>query len=304
MQKNPFGSTGLHTAVLGFGAGQIGDAQLDENHVGYLLNAGLDMGINLIDTARGYGLSEERIGRHLNHRRADYVLSTKIGYGIDGIADWSPAIVQAGVEAALRAMRTDVIDIVHLHSCELGVLQAGEMGEALARMHRSGKIRVAAYSGDNEALALAVAQSSGGDRTVFGSVECSVNLFDQYNLNNTLPRAAEAGLGVIAKRALGNAPWRFEEQPVGDYCEQYWLRMQALAPAFALARDAGLPWDEFALRFTAFAPGVSCAIVGTRSVENLRRNVELARKGPLPADLLAAVAAGWAAVGSAWRSEV
>ena len=87
MLLRPYGSTGLQVPALGFGAGQIGDASRDEGEVRRLLNTELDLGVTLIDTARGDGLSEERIGRHLAHRRGEFVLSTKVGYGIQGLPD-------------------------------------------------------------------------------------------------------------------------------------------------------------------------------------------------------------------------
>jgi aryl-alcohol dehydrogenase-like predicted oxidoreductase len=67
----------------------LNDARVSESEAGRLLNQVLDAGVNLIDTARGYGLSEERIGRHLAHRRPEFLLSTKVGYGIPGVADWT-----------------------------------------------------------------------------------------------------------------------------------------------------------------------------------------------------------------------
>ena len=77
--RRPFGDTGLTVPVLGFGAGGIGDPALSERDAETLLNSVLDLGVGLIDTARSYGLSEERIGRHLARRRGDFVLSTKVG---------------------------------------------------------------------------------------------------------------------------------------------------------------------------------------------------------------------------------
>jgi aryl-alcohol dehydrogenase-like predicted oxidoreductase len=144
--------------------------------VSRFLNTTLDLGITLIDTARGYGLSEERIGRHLAQRRSEFVLSTKLGYGITGQTDWTGAAIEAGVDEALRRLATDRIDIVHLHSCELPTLLAGEVIDALERARDKGKLRTVAYSGENEALAWAIASKR------FGGVECSVNLFDQASL--------------------------------------------------------------------------------------------------------------------------
>ncbi len=293
MLLRPYGSSALSVPALGFGAGQIGDVSRDEGEVMRLLNTALDLGVTLIDTARGYGLSEERIGRHLAHRRGEFVLSTKVGYGIPGVPDWTGAVVAAGIDAALQRLRTDVIDIVHLHSCDLATLQRGDVIGALLSAREQGKLRIAAYSGENDALAWAVNSGS------FGGVECSVNLFDQGSLASPLPSAAQLGLGVIAKRPLGNAPWRFAERPRGDYCETYWERMQQLA-----YDTAGLPWDELALRFAAHQPKVSCAIVGTASIDHLRHNVALAEKGPLPAEVVGAIRARFQALGAGWPGEI
>src|SRR5512139_3115020 len=156
MQRRPFGRTGLEVPVLGFGAIQVGDPRVSEEHAARLLNHALDLGFTLVDTARSYGLSEERVGRHLARRRDEFVLSTKVGYGVPGLRDWTYECVVAGVDAARDRLRTDVIDIVHLHSCDLGLLEEGEVASALEDCAAAGKLRVAAYSGDAAALRYAV----------------------------------------------------------------------------------------------------------------------------------------------------
>ncbi len=270
-QKRSFGETGLCVSALGLGAGQIGDATIPEHDVMILLNSALDLGITLIDTARGYGLSEERIGRHLRHRRDEYVLSTKIGYGIPGYDDWTGPCIVAGVDAALARLQTDHLDIVHLHSCPVDVLENTDVIDALQSTVRAGKVRIAAYSGDNEALRWAVQSGR------FSSIETSINFCDQRVIAEALPEARERNLGVIAKRPVANAPWRYAERPVGNYAEVYWERLQAMH-----IDPAPYEWQELALRFTAYLPGVQCCIVGTRSLDHLRHNVELMAKGPLP----------------------
>jgi aryl-alcohol dehydrogenase-like predicted oxidoreductase len=265
-----FGSQGFSVSVLGFGAGEIGKESQSEDQVGTLLNCAVDLGMTLIDTARGYGLSEQRIGRHLAHRRSDFVLSTKVGYGIAGYEDWTYDCVIAGVDQALELMRTDHIDIVHLHSCPLPTLLRGDVIHALHRSREQGKLRVAAYSGENEELAWAIESGH------FGGVECSVNLCDQRNLDGALQAAQARGIGVIAKRAVANAPWRFSAQPHGDYAEEYWLRWKAMN-----LDPRGLDWQALALRFAAFAPGVSSAIAGTASIEHLTANWAHVGNGPL-----------------------
>src|SRR5512140_625967 len=119
MPLHAFGRTGLHVPVLGSGAMQLGDPRIDDAEAGRVLNAVVDAGATLIDTARSYGLSEERIGRHLAHRRGEFILSTKVGYGIVGVPDWTRECILRGVDAARDRLRTDVIDVVHLHSCGL-----------------------------------------------------------------------------------------------------------------------------------------------------------------------------------------
>jgi aryl-alcohol dehydrogenase-like predicted oxidoreductase len=289
----PFGSTGLAVSVLGFGAGQVGGDDLSEDDAGRILNRALDLGVTLFDTARGYGLSEERIGRHLAHRRGELVLSTKGGYGVDGVPDWTGEVITRGIEDALRRMRTDVIDVFHLHSCEADVLARGDIQRALEDAVRGGKIRVAAYAGENEALEAAVGVP------LFGSIQCSVNIADQRALGGAIPRGGARGLGVIGKRPLANAAWRFGERPHGDYAEVYWERLQSLQP-----RLEGADWANVALRFSAFAPGVSVVIAGTKSVPNLEANVAIVRQGPLDPELVAMLRAWFAAEDRDWRGQI
>ncbi len=278
MQQRPFGQTGILVSALGFGAGHIGAADMTEDHAGTLLNRAFDRGINIVDTAPGYGLSEERIGRHLSWRRKEMVISTKGGYGVGGVPDWTGECIVRGVEQALERMRTDWIDIFHLHSCPLETLRREDILRALEDVVRSGKVKVAAYSGENEALAWAIESQR------FGAIETSVNICDQKNLEELIGSSMTHHLGVIAKRPLANAPWRFGERPVGHYAEVYWERLRQMDI------DPGdLPWDELALRFAVFCPGVSTAIAGTASIQNLDRNIRVANRGPLPMDVFAEV---------------
>lgn len=291
-----FGATDLVVPALGLGAGQLGDPALPEEDAARLLHAAVDLGATLIDTARSYGLSEERIGRHLGARRGRVVLSTKLGYGVKGMPDWTGPCVQAGVDAALARLRTDAIDIVHLHSCPLETLRRGDVVEALDSARRAGKLRVAAYSGDGDALAWAVASGR------FQAMQCSVSVCDQAALHGALPDATARGLGVIAKRPVANAPWRFAARPTGDDCETYWDRWRALQAAGL--DHGGLGWHALALRFTAFAPGVRCAIVGTRSPAHLAASAEALSHGPLPEEQLTCIARAWREVGAGWPGKI
>jgi aryl-alcohol dehydrogenase-like predicted oxidoreductase len=293
MNLRPFGNTGLSVPVLGFGAGHVGDLAMEEAEVGRLLHGALDLGVTLIDTARSYGLSEERIGRHLAGRRDEFVLSTKVGYGIPGYEDWTGPMIAAGVDAALGRLRTDRLDVVHLHSCPVEVLERGEVVAALRAAVAAGKVRVAAYSGDNTPLEWAIASGA------FGGIETSVNLVDQRAIERALPATGERGLGVIAKRPAANAPWRFAERPAASDIALYWERWRALG------LDPGsYDWTELSLRFAAWQDGVHCAIVGTSRLEHLRRNVEQVAKGPLPAETMAAIRAAFRAQGAGWEGQI
>jgi aryl-alcohol dehydrogenase-like predicted oxidoreductase len=304
MNRRSLGATGLQVAPLGFGAGHIGSPTMTEQEVGTLLNRAVDRGINLIDTARGYGLSEERIGRHLSWRRGDVVLVSKCGYGVPNVEDWTPQAIYAGVDMALRLMNTDYIDVMLFHSCPAKTLRRPGLIDALEDCVRAGKIRYAGYSGENDDLAFALSTRR------FAVIETSVNVFDQRVLlgspidlptsdaraveqsvaaqKSILEQAVERGVGVIAKRPLANVPWKYLSRPVGEYVEPYWQRMHAMNVQ-PLIDNSGLTWEQVALRFAAFAPGVSTAIVGTSNIANLERNIAIVHEGALPVELTEAL---------------
>jgi aryl-alcohol dehydrogenase-like predicted oxidoreductase len=274
MQTRAFGSTGLNVTPLGFGAMHLNDQRVSEAEAGRLLNEVLDLGVNLIDTARGYGLSEERIGRHLTHRRQEFVLSTKVGYGMAGIPDWTYACIVAGVDAALVRLRCDYLDIAHLHSCPLPVLQQGDVICALEDCARAGKLRVVAYSGDNAELDWVIRSGR------FGAVQTSINICDQQSVPHRLGQLQAKGMAVIAKRPLAGSVWHSSLRPE-SHCESlYWDRWKTMA-----LDPQGLSWNELALRFSAHLPGVASCIVGTRRIDHFRRNLELLAQGPLDAKL-------------------
>ncbi len=277
MNRSLFGTSGLHVSRLGFGAMHINDARTSEAEAGHLLNAVLDLGVKLIDTARGYGLSEERIGRHIAHRRSDYVLSTKVGYGIEGVPDWTYDCITAGVDAALARMRCERIDIVHLHSCPLHVLQQGDVIRGLEACVAAGKVGVAAYSGDNAELTFAIESGR------FGGLQTSISVCDQVNLLARLPVAAALGIGVIAKRPISGAVWQHAGRPEAFAEGHYWDRWQAMGLAAQLPTAH---WNELALRFVAFQPGISSTIVGTGKLAHFQQNLAAIEKGPLPLEMV------------------
>jgi len=294
METRPLGATGLRTSVLGFGAIPLGDPSLSEAEAAALLNRVLDAGVILIDTARSYGLAEERIGRHLAHRRQEFVLSTKVGYGVEGCHDWTHECVARGVDTALARMKTEHIDIVHLHSCPVEVLEHNGVLDALDAAREAGKITAVAYSGDNEPVDWTI------DRGRIGSVQTSINLCDQGFLDRTAAEATARGVGVLAKRVLANAPWRALSGAETSEESEYRHRFEALRRRLPEVGN----WADLALRFAAYAPGVACALIGTANPRHLAANVEAAAAGPLPDDLFAAIRDAWQELGRGWRGIV
>ncbi len=270
MEYRSFGNTGLNVSAVGFGAGHIGLPGMDDHHAIQLLNGILDSGINLIDTARSYGASEQRIGKYLAHRRHEFILSTKVGYSFQDKPDWSFEATMGTIDEALMLMKTDYLDVVHLHSCDKWVLEQGDAVDALEKARDQGKIRVIAYSGENDALEYAIASNR------FGSIQCSVNIFDQRSINHYLPQASKKSMGIIAKRPLANAVWRYSTRPDGHGHAAYWDRLHQMS---IVQEDPD--WNDLALRFTAYTPGIDTMIVGTSSLEHLKENIKFFEKGPL-----------------------
>ena len=278
MEFRAFGKTELKVSVPGFGAGGIGDPALSEKEAELLLHSILDAGINLFDTARSYGLSEERIGKYMKHRRKELVLSTKVGYGIPGYQDWTGPCITAGIDHALKLLQTEMIDLVHLHSCPLTTLKNGEVVEALQRGVQQGKVGIAAYSGDNEPLEWALQSGK------FGGGQTSVNICDQRIIPK-LTAAQESGIGIIAKRPMANTPWRYPSEPADEPAiASYWRRWKQMNLAFA-----GISPAELALRFVAYLPQVTTLIIGSRNADHLRENISMIGRGPLPDDVLTSI---------------
>lgn len=308
MMKREFGKTGLNVSALGFGGSEIGFQGAAADTVVRLLNSALDAGLNVIDTAECYANSEELIGAAVAHRRGDYHLFTKVGHehGWSAGEDWSAMSIERSIERSLKRLRTDRVDLVQLHSCSAAVLAKGEAIGALQRAKQAGKTRFIGYSGDSDDALAAV--SSG----VFDTLQISVSIADQESIERVLPRAAERGMGVIAKRPIANAAWRTSTRPVGAYGEPYWERLTKLRYAFlpnwperglddAMAAHAA----EMALRFTLSVPGVHTMIVGTTRPERWLENARTIALGPLLAAEFQAIRGRWGETARPdWRGQV
>lgn len=297
MEKRVLGRTGLEVSVLGFGGAEIGFEKAPEENVGRLLGSALDTGLNVIDTAECYGsdetASESLIGQTVAHRRSEYFLFTKVGHA-SGLphADWSPELLTASIERSLKRLKTDCVDLIQLHSCSRALLEQGEVIDVLRKAQAAGKTRFIGYSGENEAAEYAVACGA------FDTLQTSVNLADQRGITQVLPKAAAAGMGVIAKRPIANASWLWpDEEACPPYSRPYWKRLQTLAfPELTIAT---------ALRFTLSVPGVTTAIVGTKNPKRWAQNAAILALGPLPDSEFDALRARWDAIAADdWLGQV
>jgi aryl-alcohol dehydrogenase-like predicted oxidoreductase len=286
------GNTGIDVTPIGFGAMQIGDPTLPESLVADVLHGVLDAGVALIDTARSYGLAEERIGRHLAARRDEFILSTKVGYGVEGVPDWSYECVARGIDAARDRLRTDVIDIVHLHSCGLDVLQHNGVLDALGHAREQGKIRAAAYSGDGAPLEFALYSGQ------VQSVQLSLSLCDRAG-ESSIAVASSRGAGVLVKRSLFGLPWRAAQAPTDPPHAEYFRRYSKLRAYWEPA-----DWQQTALRFSTFATGVACCIVGGINLQHLRSNLAAVARGPLSVTELEEFAAAYQRADEDWQGVV
>lgn len=274
MEKRTLGKTGMAVSPLGFGGAEIGFEGAGQDIVTRLLNSALDAGLNIIDTAECYMNSEEMIGNAVSVRRKDFFLFTKCGHpnGYEK-PDWTKDGIASQIDQSLKRLKTDHLDLVQLHSCGEDVLRKGDVIEALQAARQAGKTRFIGYSGDSMAAKYAI------ECGAFDTLQTSVSIADQEALELTLPLAHKANMGVIAKRPVANAAWRYKSKPENDYHLPYWERLKDLQYDFINGDPSG-PID-IALRFTLMIPGVHTAIVGTTKPERWKENARLVDRGPL-----------------------
>lgn len=286
METRRLGKTGMIVSVLGFGASEIGYQNIAPRTVEKLLNAALDAGLNVIDTAACYDVSEELIGKTVGARRLEYYLFTKCGHASGLMAkDWTPELVEKSVARSLARLRTEYVDLLQFHSCDAGTLRNDELVTALVRMREKGLTRAIGYSGDGDDALAAIALG------VFDTLQISVNIADQEALDRVLPAAAASDMGVIAKRPIANAAWLKSRWSVPEYERHYWRRLRKLD--YPILRKAARDAVGAALRFTLAAPGVHTAIVGTTRPSRWAENARLLESGPMPAADFEAIRTRW-----------
>lgn len=288
------GRTGLTVSILGFGAEALGRQGRTFEDAQRTLNAVLDMGVTLIDTASAYGNSEEFIGRAISHRNGEFTLVTKCGWTSDWSPAWSPRELARTIDESLRRLRVDALDVLLLHSCPVQDLQRGEVIHSIRSAQNQGKARFIGYSGDNDALRFAVASG------IFDVIECSFSMLDQANAN-AIAEAQERNIGLLIKRPLANAVPGRTEKPRSDYAAEYWPRWQEFQKALQpKVIQPEIDWLETAIRFSAFWPGVTSVLVGSSHADHIKAHITSLEKEALPNPTRAALLEAYANVGVGW----
>jgi aryl-alcohol dehydrogenase-like predicted oxidoreductase len=298
METRQFGKTDMKVSVLGFGGAEIGFEKATVAVVGRLLDDALDAGLNVIDTAECYLQSEELIGQAVSARRNQFCLFTKCGHP-EGpyVGDWRPDSLLRSIQRSLERLKTDRVDLVQLHSCSEDELRKGDVIAALQRARELGYTRYIGYSGDGQAARYAI------ETGVFDTLQTSLSILDQEAIDLTLPLARARSMGVIAKRPIGNAVWRYAQKPENSYHQPYWERLQKLNYDFV----SGDPKQTaaIALGFTLSAPGVHTAIVGSAKPGRWRENAALLESNPPSRAQIEAIRARWRQVaGADWVGQI
>jgi aryl-alcohol dehydrogenase-like predicted oxidoreductase len=290
MEKRRLGRTGLEVTVLGYGAMQLRGAgvwngpDISEDAAADVLNAVLDAGINLIDTARGYGLSEERIGRHISGRREEFVLATKSDCG----GNWSGDGVRRDLETSLKLLDTDRVDVLQLHNPTPQEAREGGLVAALQKLRDEGMTR---HIGISTFLPDVFEFIEWGEFETFQFPYSCI----QQKHRQAMERAAAAGAGIIAR---GGVSWG------GPHAAGAKNFVTALWGRAGLDEVLGeMPAAELLLRHTLAHPDCHTNIVGSTDPEHVRRNAAAAGRGALPEELQAEVSSRLEAAREAIRRE-
>ena len=299
------GHSGLVVSAIGLGTNNLG-MKLDMEQSREVVHCALDEGITLFDTADVYGKSEERLGTLLRRKRDDVIIATKFGsdvrrLGNDNGADWNARgarrYVRRAVEASLRRLQTEWIDLYQMHRPDPRT-PIEETLSVLDDLVREGKVRYIGHSnltGWQVAHAEWTARTRGFER--FVSAQNEYSLLRREAERDLVPALDHFGIGMLpyyplASGLLTGKYRRGESAPAGSRIEA-WNMQSVLSDstfdviekltAFSAAR--GLPLLEVAIGGLAAQPTVASVIAGATSAEQVRANVRAVRWEPTAEDL-------------------
>lgn len=291
MKYRQLGRSGLWVSVVGLGTNQFG-GKVDEKGVAEIIDAALDLGVNFIDTADVYtgGKSEETIGKAIAKRRDQVVLATKVGSRTgDGPNDVgaSRRHIIAGVEASLRRLGTEYIDLYQIHRFDPHT-PFEETMRALDDLVRSGKVRyigASNYAAWQLCRANDVAEMRGW--TPFISIQPHYHMLERSIEKELVPYCEAFGVGIIpyfplaggfltGKYRRGQAPPPGSRGEASAYVQQYFTErnFDVIERLEAFAKARGKSMAELAIAWLIARPQVASVIAGVTSVAQLQHNVK------------------------------
>jgi len=290
MQYVELGSTGLRVSRLGVGTAVFGlkdygiptpgENGIDTGAAIDAIRAAVHGGINFFDTAPGYGRSEELLGQALSGLK-DCVVATKVPVPeeIEAIPSRELlCLVNASLDASLKALRRETLDVVQIHNATIPVLRRGELLGCLERAREAGKVRFIGASVYGPDAALAAVET--GKVQV---LQVALSLLDQRMCGQVLPAASAAGVGVLTRSALLKGALTKRAQWLPESLEQV-----RRASEHAV-RGLGTSWEglpAMALRFCLTVPATHTVLVGVRDRAELESCLSAEAAGPLPTSLL------------------
>jgi L-galactose dehydrogenase len=299
MQRTTLGRTGLEVSVAGLGCG--GHSRLGQSYGATdaesiaVVHRALDLGINVVDTARLYG-TEDLVGRALTGRRDEVVLSTK-ALPVDGDQPLSANGLRASVEKSLRRLRTDRVDLFFVHGMRVGHLAHTRdvLVPVLETLQAEGKIRFLAaseaFASDHGHDALGQSLDAGDDW--YDVLMVGHNPFNPSARDRVLAATEARGIGVYVMFAVRKALASAEgvRRVVTGLVDDGLLDPELVDPedplGFLLGPGGAGSLPEAAYRFARHEPGCHVVLTGTGSVEHLDQNVASIDGPPLPPDALA-----------------
>lgn len=288
--KKKLGNTGLEVSVLGLGTVElgleygIGKKEIPEEQVAItILKTAVDSGITYIDTARGYGFSEERIGKSGIGKIPGIVIGTKCGMplekGIDPHGDELRKLIVGDVEESLRKLQTDSLQLLQLHFATVEQIERGEIAEILRELKETGKVQHVGISTRGEEPPLAAIKTG-----FFETIQVAHSILDQRMVPNVLTEALKNNVGVINRSVLlkgSLTPVRREQLP-----EQLAMLKENSRKAEKIAQEHGMDLPTLAMRFVISNPAISSALMGTTKPERIQSTVAAISAGPLPEEIL------------------
>jgi len=286
MKFRPFGNTGMNVSEIGLGAWQLAnpDWGVDSKSDGLrIIQKSLEAGCNFFDTAPGYGggRSEELLGEGLKSVRKDVIICTKFGHTAEGVTDFSTNAIRPSIEASMRRLQTDYLDIVLMHNPPREMMD-GRVASQYAEFEKlkaEGKIREYGVSLDwREEVEMVV------DATKSRALEVFFNALYQEPLP-AFQKAYENGVGIIVKVPLDSG-WlsgRYRKGHQFDDIRKRWPlevveRRSELVEQFSALVPKGTSMAHAALQFILAQPQVSTVIPGAKSAEQALDNFAAADK--------------------------